>query len=140
MHWEKEFEHAGYRCLVGMNTLDAHRCGYVDVPAGHPAHGMGFRSLDDALSVHGGVTYAEEVDGCWRVGFDCGHISDAPDMDWARKNPELFEGNLEWLQLTTDRHIEYSYVPVRVWTEEEVEGEVGKLAVQLKNMEARDGD
>lgn len=88
---------AGLRavCLVVRNS---HRCGYVEVPVGHPLYGVhysegvealgpsswgaGHASPDDRITVHGGISYAEgngkypvESDGWW-FGFDCAHAGD----------------------------------------------------------------
>ena len=32
---EREFEHAGYKCVVAFGAI-GHRCGYVGVPKIHP--------------------------------------------------------------------------------------------------------
>lgn len=50
-------------------------CGYVDVPYGHPWYGKDYDELLD-VHVHGGVTYTQNHDLDWRVGFDCGHFGD----------------------------------------------------------------
>lgn len=78
-----EFEHAGLRCILARNQMLAW-CGYVGVPAGHPAYGMDYDDVD--VSVHGGLTYAEacrapvchiaENDELWWLGFDCAHAGD----------------------------------------------------------------
>lgn len=82
-------------CLMVRNHFGAW-CGYVGVPAGHPAYMSSYDSLD--VSVHGGLTFgdtcsSEEPDGVasagichvpfegrphdvfW-LGFDCGHAFD----------------------------------------------------------------
>jgi hypothetical protein len=85
----------GYAVHVRTNYQGA-RCGYVTVPAGHPAHGKGYD--DDLLgnvSVHGGLTYAEpEEDGGWTFGFDCSHYGDAGHPEWENGNTyrRIFDG------------------------------------------------
>lgn len=89
---------AGLRavCLVVRNS---HRCGYVEVPVGHPLHGLGYdtaspvlgpshwaadeyASPNERVDVHGGITYADGGDGYpveskgWWFGFDCAHHGD----------------------------------------------------------------
>lgn len=71
-----------------------HWCGYVGIPEGHPFYGVHYRSIDEALEVHGGITFSnfcEEGDGedrichipepgqpdkIWWFGFDCAHYQD----------------------------------------------------------------
>jgi len=56
--------------------------GYVGVPKGHPWFGKGYDDIE--CSIHGGLTYAEDVaprmekDGLWYVGFDTLHHGDSP--------------------------------------------------------------
>ena len=35
---EREFEHAGYKCVVTFNVM-GHRCGYVGIPKNHSLYG-----------------------------------------------------------------------------------------------------
>ena len=45
----------GLDCLIVRNRFGA-LCGYVGVPAGHPAHGKDYDDVD--VSVHGGLTFS----------------------------------------------------------------------------------
>ena len=38
---EREFEHAGYKCVVVFNS-NGFRCGYVGIPKNHPLYGKGY--------------------------------------------------------------------------------------------------
>ena len=100
-------EATGMACLVKRAGL--HLCGYVGVPPGHPFFGLGpgdciapgcgmadcyegDHSVDSAVRVHGGLTYAapcqEEHErgichvadpgepNLWWLGFDCAHGGD----------------------------------------------------------------
>jgi len=86
-------EHADLQFEVTKNDL-GYRCGYVRLPKGHPWHGRDYS--DEALwdvAVHGGLTFAAPDSHCgkggeddaWWLGFDCGHLGDAPD-------PQLMDG------------------------------------------------
>jgi hypothetical protein len=89
-------------CLIVRGPLGA-LCGYVGVPPGHPAHGLGYDEAWERfnLDAHGGLTFAagcEESDlgdahgichvpapgraaDLWWLGFDCVHSGDlAPSM------------------------------------------------------------
>jgi hypothetical protein len=48
--------------------------GYVDLPKTHPMYGVQYDDIN--VDVHGGLTYSEEVNGMWRVGFDTAHAGD----------------------------------------------------------------
>lgn len=98
MNWktEKIILHRG---LIGVVLFQksGHRCGYVQVPEGHPYYGYEITYDDnpdlEPPSVHGGVTFSEsskgtgypmETDGWW-IGFDCNHAHDGKDHDLAAK-------------------------------------------------------
>ena len=68
-----EFEFAGLKCEMWRNGGGAW-CGYVYLPVGHPYFKVEYGEIK--AEVHGGLTYAEEVDGLWKIGFDCGHLYD----------------------------------------------------------------
>lgn len=97
-------EATGLPCLIVRAGRDlGHLCGYVGVPAGHPAHGKDYDHLD--VEVHGGLTFASacshgaedraichkvepgEPDDVWWLGFDCAHIGDvSPAMGRYQKH------------------------------------------------------
>lgn len=86
----------GLPCLIVRNRRSGVLCGYVGVPASHPAYGKDY--YDEKLQnieVHGGLTYANfcfkeeeegqgichvvedgEDDKVWWLGFDCAHAWD----------------------------------------------------------------
>ncbi len=82
----KAFEYKGYKCrilrphkLMSQNSNMIFLCGYVLIPKGHLAYGKHYDDID--VSVHGGLTYAEEYlfvqpEKGWWIGFDCGHAGD----------------------------------------------------------------
>lgn len=118
-----EFEHSGLPCLLHRNIVGSW-CGYVAAPPGHPTFEKDYN--DVAVSVHGGLTYAEhcnghvchtpkegEPDNVWWLGFDCAHARDLiPDL--SRRQ-----------HLKIDEHY---------WTLEEVKEETKQLAEQLAAM------
>lgn len=72
---------AGYKCTLKRNRHSGAWLGYVDVPPGHPWHGVGYDDIE--CPAHGGLTYASTAPNGvdWRVGFDCAHSDDyAPGM------------------------------------------------------------
>jgi hypothetical protein len=100
----------GLPCLIVRNRRGA-LCGYVGVPATHPAHGLDHDA--DALGtveVHGGLTFARgcghgtdetvgichvpapgEPDDVWWFGFDCSHSGDASPAILARERARGWE-------------------------------------------------
>lgn len=76
--------HVGYHWRIFSNAL-GFRCGYVEIPREHPWHGRHYTRID--ADVHGDLTFASFTHpdpitirpGSWWVGFDCGHVGDAPD-------------------------------------------------------------
>jgi hypothetical protein len=80
----------GYAALIVRSGMSGALCGYVGLPPGHPLHGKPYRDLKSVeLSVHGGLTYADECGGhichvpqpgepadIWWLGFDCAHFGD----------------------------------------------------------------
>lgn len=107
--FEKVWMHRGLPCRVWTHHVLGFRCGYVDVPEGHPLHGLGYDSpAVCGLDVHGGVTFSQMEDGAWRIGFDFGHQGDyIPAM---------------------------SYFGGRVWSLEDVVEETERLADQVADM------
>lgn len=100
----------GYHCCVLRVPGSGHLCGYVQVPQGHPLHGVGYgaqitkkqpralfdgwflidddyESVGSLFDVHGGITFDGDLtdrDGHW-FGFDCAHSGDlCPKYDIGR--------------------------------------------------------
>ena len=76
--WEHEpdhllFEAHGYVCEIRRHAPLGTLNGYVYVPRTHP-----IVEGDEAyeLDVHGGITFFDEVDGVFCIGFDCSHAGD----------------------------------------------------------------
>jgi hypothetical protein len=93
-------EETGFACLAVRHSDSGHWCGYVGVPPGHLAHGLGYDDVctlfgdydsPTALEVHRGLTYANSCaegaeatsichvaepgtpEDVWWLGFDCAH-------------------------------------------------------------------
>lgn len=70
----------GYKYAVVM-VDHGHRCGYVQIPEGHPWYGKHYNDLN--IAVHGGITFSGSRvnENGWWLGFDCAHSGDFPDLD-----------------------------------------------------------
>ncbi len=135
---EREWKAFGLSCAVVQNREAGHRCGYVRVPPGHPAHGLGYDSLD--LDVHGGLTFAaiepcsdhEDGQGWW-LGFECNHGGDAGyDPSFKVENAQSEE---TVARLKVDR--DPRWAPLyggHFWTEAQVLAETERLAKQLARL------
>ena len=102
-------EATGLDCLAVRTPDMGHWCGYVGVPEGHPAFGVGYDDVSPWPEVHGGLTYAafcregeEETGVChrpfpgrperlWWLGFDCAHSGDlSPGLNRYRRRGEIY--------------------------------------------------
>lgn len=77
--WEHEPDHLlfsshGYTCEIRRHTNFGTLCGYIYIPLDHPIAQA--KRPEDVLEVHGGITYWDERDGSFVVGFDCAHAGD----------------------------------------------------------------
>lgn len=127
---EEDFEYKGFRCVVVASVM-GHRCGYVQIPKGHPYFAKSYdeiTDIDDNLSVHGGLTYGSSdsnypvpTEGkVYWIGFDCRHGGDAEDMDILRElNPRLYNF---YKKHRSEGH---------VWTVDEVSDEIRRLVNQI---------
>jgi hypothetical protein len=97
-HWTDA--HSGYRCMCKRTQTGAW-CGYVNVPRNHPWHGLDYDEVDDKISVHGGITFANPwlAEGDWWFGFDCGHAWDIqPALHAFLEDPETVYRDLAYVQ------------------------------------------
>lgn len=114
--YDRRWEHDGIDCHLTRGKYTGEFRGYVYLPKAHPLYG---KEMDDmemmAVDVHGGITFAQEEAGLWKIGFDCGHDGDViPSMEML---PFMDEGHR--------------------WTEEEAIAEVESLASEVREIAAR---
>ena len=133
-----DFVHAGFACLALRNPRLGFWCGYVGVPADHPAYGRKYDDMD--VEVHGGLTYSNACSepvchmpepgmpaDVWWLGFDCAHLFDVSPGQVAIENalgmPRMPSSAI--LPETVYRDLEY------------VQAEIKSLAEQLRLMACR---
>lgn len=114
--YDRRWERDGIDCHLTRGKYTGEFRGYVYLPKAHPLYG---KEMDDmemmAVDVHGGITFAQEEAGLWKIGFDCGHDGDViPSMEML---PFMDEGHR--------------------WTEEEAIAEVESLASEVREIAAR---
>lgn len=83
---EKDFQYKGYEChirRVGVPYM-GHLCGYIEIPTEHILFNMDYdeieKKYDYELPAHGGLTFSNNVDGAYWIGFDCNHTGDLAPM------------------------------------------------------------
>lgn len=82
---EKTFNYKGYEIICTF-TGWGHRCGYVVIPKDHPLYEKPSDVVNDKIDAYCGITWSDYGYPCerrddWIIGFDCGHLWDAPDED-----------------------------------------------------------
>lgn len=102
----KMIEHAGYVCELKRHPAQGFWMGYVHAGENHPLCRVPPDDLDNYLDAHGGITHQNKG----TFGFDCGHMDDLIPA---------FSGV---------NHVQAVYRTIDF-----VEGEVRKLAQQLRN-------
>jgi hypothetical protein len=125
----REFEEAGYHCLILRNRDAGYLAGYVGLPRIHSLFGVDFNDVEESnvlISVHGGLEFSgptpesgRERPDLWYFGFDCDHFDDLI--------PKEFE-SMDLIALAAKRGSSYKTI-------EFVESEVRSLAQQLKAVE-----
>ncbi len=64
---EREFEHAGYKCVVTFNAM-GHRCGYVGIPKNHPLYG---KEYSDYLEIKKADVGDRKISGIFPLLLAC---------------------------------------------------------------------
>ncbi len=95
------FEHKRIKCLVDRVLIKepycpeetyfgGHLCGYIYLPPDHPLYNI---NCYDKFDCHQGITFQEENEEGFMIGFDCAHTGDlVPSMEHMRNTlPELIE-------------------------------------------------
>ncbi|MDR1937840.1 MAG: hypothetical protein LBQ73_05000 [Tannerellaceae bacterium] len=95
---EKRFAYKGFECVI--LRCGVHLCGYIGIPKGHKYYGKDYNYIDANVDVHGGLTYAQEDNGIWVIGFDCAHYGDYTGFsilgsDGTYKNMEYVEKQIK---------------------------------------------
>lgn len=73
LEWTYKAKWDNYTCMIIRNNLGV-LCGYVILTPSNDFFGVDY--FDIPVRVHGGLTYSDNYDGVWKIGFDCGHYGD----------------------------------------------------------------
>lgn len=98
---EETFEAYGLKCLVLRQNVPGlgHLCGYVFLPGGHKFFEKDYDDIP--VDVHGGLTYSDNYEGLWKVGFDCAHGGDR--LPYALYDSGGTYKTFEWVKAETIR-------------------------------------
>lgn len=66
---------SGYKSFI-RRSFKMHLCGYVELKPDHPFYIFSRSSIEDIISVHGGITYHEFDENSKLIGFDTMHCFD----------------------------------------------------------------
>lgn len=71
-----------YKCVALRGKYSGIWCGYVYIPAGHPAFAIS-SLFKYNIEVHGGISYSSSsiTNKEWCLGFDCNHLWDSSPVN-----------------------------------------------------------
>jgi len=80
-----------FKCFWRRNKTLKHLCGYVILDKYNNFFGKCYDDIP--VQVHGGLTYSEDDDDNWIVGFDCAHSGDLTPY-FNQKEQEFIQSSL----------------------------------------------
>ena len=89
-------------CFIRRNHTLA-LCGYVVFTSDNKLYGLDYDDIYTKMfiSIHGGLTYSDEHEGGWLIGFDCAHAGDLcpafPNFDGIYRTKEFVISECEKL-------------------------------------------
>lgn len=69
------WEDRGFVCFINHSEMFDTFNGYMIVPKSHPWNGQNYENIP--VDVHGGLTFSENINNYWVLGFDTNHHGDA---------------------------------------------------------------
>lgn len=70
-----------YKCRIIRNKYLKHLCGYVILKEDNKFYKKNYDDIP--VQVHGGLTFSDEYENEWMIGFDCAHHDDiTPGSDY----------------------------------------------------------
>lgn len=92
----KEIFIKGIKCTIKRHPSLGTLCGYVYLTKHFNEWGKYYDELD--IIVHGGLTYSQQEDEYWVIGFDCAHSEDlVPNLDDKTINNDTYR-DMEYVE------------------------------------------
>lgn len=126
---EAKDEYRGFTYLILACCSQGYRCGYVQIPEGHPLYEKReFWNFNVGTEVNWGLSFSgrlKDQTGWW-IGFDCHHCNNGVDVDLIRNNypEEEIEQILDELERT---EVFYGYAPSKTDVEKDCMGIIDEL-------------
>lgn len=82
-------------CFLRRNPNTLTLCGYVVLTSDNKLFGLDYDDIYTKMfiNIHGGLTYSDEQEGSWVIGFDCAHAGDFcpafPNFDGVYRTKEF---------------------------------------------------
>jgi len=75
--WTQDCNGIEIECVIRRNGIGS-LCGYVLINSDNNLFGLDYDEISYRIDFipHGGLTYSDEFEGGWLVGFDCSHAGD----------------------------------------------------------------
>lgn len=101
--------------ITWLGEIDDHGVanGYVGIPHSHPLNGVDYDEID--LDIHGGLTFSQEIEGLWVLGFDTAHFGDNKDncdLEYCRNEVIRLAEQLYELR---DKSLDGDRDPINCW-------------------------
>lgn len=128
---EAKEEYRGFTYLVLACCNQGYRCGYVQIPEGHPYYEKReFTKFNVGYDINWGLTFSgrlKDQTGWW-IGFDCHHINNGVDVELIRNNypAEEVEQILDDLEELYYEDF-YKYAPSKTDVERDCMGIIDEL-------------
>lgn len=116
MKCEKIWKDRGFICFILHNSTFDTLNGYISIPPYHPWYKKSYDDID--IEVHGGLTFSEDMNGEWIIGFDTNHFGDSYGPNCDSSSDAL---------ITTHNHKNYR-------DEEYVTNEIESMVTQALNV------
>ena len=128
---EAKEEYRGFTYLVLACCNQGYRCGYVQIPEGHPYYeNREFTKFNVGYEINWGMTFSGRLKGQtgWWIGFDCHHINNGVDTkliydNYPAEEAEQILDDLEELYYEDF----YKYAPSKTDVERDCMGIIDEL-------------
>ena len=126
---EAKEEYKGFTYLVLACCNKGYRCGYVQIPEGHPYYeNREFTKFNVGYEINWGLTFSGRLknQSGWWIGFDCHHINNGVDTKLIYNNYSAEEAEQILGELERTENF-YGYAPSKTDVERDCMGIIDEL-------------